>query len=411
MKKKNVRIGCIADDFTGASDVCSFLLMEAKCLLINDVPKTKIDTDANVIVIALKIRSVSKDVAIEKVKEAIDWLESMGVDHFYDKYCSTFDSTSEGNIGPILDYLLDRLNLTYTLVSPALPQNQREVFNGLLFADGKLLEEGSMRNHPITPMKDSNLVRLLNAQSKYKSYSLNHRVLYHQQFDLMQFKQQYIRDEKFYLIPDYYEEQHGRKLMKFFSKMQLLSGSSALIFDWYKALNGEGTKKIEYQSKEDNSKALILSGSLSNQTKSQIDDYRNLGNLILIDTNRLSCDYTDQLLKKVQENPDSTLIYSERQQTHMKAREVAKKLEETFADLAAKYINQGGKKIIVAGGETSGAVIQALPFKAYIATKNVAPGVPILRPVDHEEIQIILKSGNFGQKDFFERAINLMKGK
>lgn len=405
-----MRIGCIADDFTGASDVCSFLLNDAHCVLINGVPEESVEVDADVVVIALKIRSAAVEEALASVSAALDWFDRMGIDHIYDKYCSTFDSSDKGNIGPILDYLLERYDERFTLVSPALPDNKREVFNGYLFADGKLLSEGSMRNHPITPMKDSNLKRLLDVQSKYESYSLDHRVLYKQNFVWSEYKDAKIDQERFYIIPDYYQDKHGEILMEHFGNLRILSGSSILIAQWYRYLNQVNETKGDAQYPVNEGKTVLLSGSLSNQTKKQISFFINDGGqAIEVPVEELDNTSLDWALSLINESENDILFYSKRRDSKESDKTLGNKLESFYAELASELIKAGIDKIVVAGGETSGSVIKALPYKAYKATKNVAKGVPILRPIEDTTKQIILKSGNFGQEDFFSRSIKLLK--
>lgn len=412
-------IGCIADDFTGASDVCSFLVDSgAKCLLINGVPENEDINlqDMDVVVIALKIRSSNKNDAIQEVAYAMDWLERRGIERFYYKYCSTFDSTPQGNIGPVLDYMLRRLGQTYCVVSPALPINQRTVYNGYLYVGRQLLAESSMKDHPLNPMTDSYLPRLLNAQSAFSSYVLNYQDLLHEP-DQMRLLADNVSDaEHYYLICDYFQTEHGEKLAKAFGDMKLQSGSSLLIDDWYRHLKGSTTRINQVKPVSTDPRALILSGSLSQQTQRQIKSFIASGGAALpIIASKLNQDEThlQSLIDAVEYQGGQLLIYSdpESKQADQTPDISAENLEKAMAALAKHAINLGIEKVIVAGGETSGAVVQALGFESFTIGEPVAPGVPILRPTENEGIQLVLKSGNFGQDDFFARAISLMEGK
>lgn len=168
-------LGCIADDFTGASDAASFLVKGGmRTLLFNGIPENDInDTDTDAIVIALKTRTQETTSAVADSLAAIDWLEKQGAKHFYVKYCSTFDSTPKGNIGPICDAVMDALQVENTLLCPSLPVNGRTVKDAVLYVHGIKLEESHMRNHPLTPMRDSNLIRLMAPQSRYESRHLS----------------------------------------------------------------------------------------------------------------------------------------------------------------------------------------------------------------------------------------------
>ena len=163
-------LGVIADDFTGASDIASFLVENGlSTVQMNGVPTQSLNSKVDAIVISLKSRSNPVNEAIEQSLRAYQWLKENGCTQFYFKYCSTFDSTAKGNIGPVTDALLDELNEDFTVITPALPVNGRTIFNGYLFVGDVLLSESGMKNHPITPMTDANLMRLMDAQAKGKT--------------------------------------------------------------------------------------------------------------------------------------------------------------------------------------------------------------------------------------------------
>lgn len=169
------RLGCVADDFTGASDAASFLQKAGmRTILINETPDVvKIPDETDAVVIALKSRTQEKLEAVESVLRSIKWLKNIGADKFYFKYCSTFDSTKEGNIGPVADMVMEELGINYTILCPALPINGRVVRNGRLYVNGLPLDESPMKNHPLTPMWDSRIKNLIEAQSKYQAVELS----------------------------------------------------------------------------------------------------------------------------------------------------------------------------------------------------------------------------------------------
>ena len=160
-------LGCIADDFTGATDLANTLTRQGMCtLVLLGVPRDDLELpEADAIVIALKSRSIPASEAVEMSLAALEWLKRAGVHQFYFKYCSTFDSTPAGNIGPVADALLDALHEPFTIACPAFPTNGRTIYHGYLFVGGELLSESGMRNHPITPMTDASLVRVLQRQT------------------------------------------------------------------------------------------------------------------------------------------------------------------------------------------------------------------------------------------------------
>ena len=169
-------LGVVADDFTGASDAASFLEKAGvSTVLFSGIPGQTREAvkKAQAVVIALKSRTAPRDEAVEESLKAFLWLKEMGAEKLYFKYCSTFDSTAEGNIGPVIDAVLERFHIPYTVICPSLPVNGRTVKNGLLYVNGVLLENSPMRDHPLTPMRDSSLPRLLEAQGRYKGVAVS----------------------------------------------------------------------------------------------------------------------------------------------------------------------------------------------------------------------------------------------
>jgi uncharacterized protein YgbK (DUF1537 family) len=171
-------LGVIADDHTGATDVASMLVRSGlRTVQIIGVPlaSAAIDlTEIDAVVVALKSRNIDPAEAIVQSLDALRWLQQQGAQRFYFKYCSTFDSTAQGNIGPVTDALMLALKTHYTIACPAFPENQRTIFKGHLFVGDQLLSDSGMRHHPLTPMTDSNLMRVLGAQTQCKVGLLSH---------------------------------------------------------------------------------------------------------------------------------------------------------------------------------------------------------------------------------------------
>ena len=160
-------LGCIADDFTGASDLANNLVRAGmRVVQTIGVPTSPLSADVDAVVVALKSRTIAPQDAIAQSLAALSWLEAQGAQQIYFKYCSTFDSTAQGNIGPVTEALMDALGTDFTIATPAFPDNNRTVFKGYLFAGDMLLNESGMQNHPLTPMLDANLVRVLQAQTR-----------------------------------------------------------------------------------------------------------------------------------------------------------------------------------------------------------------------------------------------------
>lgn len=399
-------LGCIADDFTGAADMASFLKEGGmRTLLLNGIPQAekKQEYDADAIVIALKTRTQETEAAVRVSLEALQWLEKQGCSHFYIKYCSTFDSTPRGNIGPVCDAAMEYLKVDQALLCPALPVNGRTVVNGNLYVNGILLHESSMKDHPLTPMKDCNLKRLMEAQSRYSCIEIG-----------SEWKAPAANQEDTkpcYVIPDCQTDQDAEKIAQVFGEWKLLTGGSGLAKPLAKFL-------LRISGKENGAKphSLILAGSCSVATRNQIAEFQKKGGASIRITPEQLCDDSwdiEKLWNKTKNMLESAsvLVYSsaapeEVERDRARYGDVSGRLEQVMAELAGRAVLKGVPGIVAAGGETSGAVTKALHQDAFWIGESIAPGVPIMIPAENENICLILKSGNFGEKDFFEQALS-----
>ena len=404
-----IKWGIIADDFTGASDAASFLVKSGnKTALITDIPET-ISDDYDCIVVGLKIRSVSSDKAIYEIKKVLDFFEKNHISKIYYKYCSTFDSTPKGNIGPVMDYLINYKNERYSLLCPSLPINGRIVEKGILYVDGVKLNDSSLRNHPLNPMWDSYIPTLMKDQSRYPCYIINRSDM---ESGLYINKIRKINDKHFYLVPDYKNEKDGELIADRFNNLSLYSGGSGLLE--YLSKNNNDNNKSQKDFDIKNQKAIILCGSCSKMTSKQIESFKISDNIaysinakdildgkinakdifhkVLTDLPKTSLIYSDGCLGKLDRNDDDFYLCS-------------KAMENFLADLSYMAKESNFNKIIVAGGETSGAVMLRLGYNSFEVGKSVAPGVPCLTPLSDQNVRIFLKSGNFGDEYFFLRAL------
>lgn len=408
-------IGCIADDSTGASDAASFLVKGGlRTILFHEIPNLEDMKGCEAVVIALKIRSCPAEEAVEKACQALSVILAAGANHIYYKYCSTFDSTRKGNIGPVVDALMERLNVHYTLLCPSLPVNGRTVHEGRIFVDGVPLEKSPLAHHPLNPMWDSRISVLMSEQGKYpcvlctlgpdeKDESFREKV------------EKAVRSmDHAYVIPDYSSDQDGMAIAKAFSDLRLITGGSGLLEHLAREYSKGRCGIFSYHGVL--GKALILSGSCSDMTLRQIEDWKGRGGeCIKMDVESLlsgkvsAKDYFDE----VQKVCSDVLVYSSDSSINVvKTQEyginrVSSILEHTTGEIAKLAVDAGYKKIIVAGGETSGAVTRALGFDSYIVGPSVAPGVPVLIPLKNISLRIVLKSGNFGKERFFTDAIDI----
>ncbi|URL06597.1 four-carbon acid sugar kinase family protein [Avibacterium sp. 21-595] len=407
-------LGVIADDFTGASDIASFLVENGlRTVQMNGVPTQSLQDSVDAIVISLKSRSNPADEAIQQSLHALDWLKQNGCSQFYFKYCSTFDSTAKGNIGPVTDALLNALNDDFTVITPALPINGRTIFNGYLFVGDVLLNESGMRHHPITPMKDANLLRLMDAQAQGKTGLVAYADVIQGSEQVKarfaELKQQGYR----YAVVDAVDNQQLAVLAEAVTEFKLVTGGSGL--GAYMAARLSGGKKGENAFVPQKGKTVVLSGSCSVMTNQQVENYQKKAPHLFLNVEQAihQPDYVDTLYQWTISNlqsPFAPMIYATVPPEQLKAiqqqfgaERASHAIEQTFACLAKKLKNAGMTNFITAGGETSSIVVQQLGFSGFHIGKQIAPGVPWLKALE-EPIYLALKSGNFGKVDFFEFA-------
>jgi len=415
----DMRIGCIADDFTGASDWASFFAAGgARVMLFTRVEDTQpIPRDIDAAVVAGKFRSIPPSQAVEQTEKTAAWLIDNGFRQLYYKYCSTFDSMPTGNIGPVSDALLRIQGCGYTVLCPALPVNGRTVKNGRLFVHGTPLDESPMKDHPLNPMWSSEIPMLMEKQSPHPCIVVSEERLSASRAQMEAFlarlSTQY---SQFYLVPDCENDSHAEKILEHFGDSQLLTGGSGLAAPLgRRAASHSGTKESRLfpASKPG---VLLLAGSCSPATLEQIAAYRETGGFsVQVDPQKLmSGEQTAESLWQ-QVSPrvwKGSLVYSSSAEAASRLQAdkdngAAKCIENAFACLARIARDHGVARIIVAGGETSGAVTQALGYSIYHIGESVAPGVPVLIPASHPQSRLVLKSGNFGQPDFFREAVRL----
>lgn len=411
-------LGVIADDFTGATDIAGFLVENGmRTVQLNGIPTQEIDVNAEAVVISLKSRSCPVEEAINDSVAALQWLKAQGCQQFYFKYCSTFDSTAEGNIGPVTDALLAELGEDFTLVCPALPVNGRTVYNGHLFVFEELLSDSGMRNHPVTPMTDSSLIRMMDAQSKGSAGLVNFQVIEQgaqavtERFAAL--KEQGHR----YAVVDAFNAEHLVTLGQAAKSLKLVTGGSGLAAglakNWVEQLEDQSDAK--QAGKPVKAPTVVFSGSCSVMTNQQVAVYKQLAPHFAIDVEAcLTNDsYSDVVFDWVMTNIDSEfapLIYATADANALKAiqekygaQASSHAVEQFFSKLAIKLQANGVKNFIVAGGETSGVVTQSLKVKGFHIGPQIAPGVPWVKSVEGE-LSLALKSGNFGDENFFAKA-------
>jgi uncharacterized protein YgbK (DUF1537 family) len=356
--------------------------------------------------------------------DAFAWLKAAGAQQFIFKYCSTFDSTAEGNIGPVSDALVKELGTDLTIVCPAFPANGRTIYKGHLFVGDQLLSESSMRNHPLTPMTDSSLVRLMAAQSKMKVGLVAHDVVARGADTIRQaFANARARGEQA-LIIDALSDQDLRTIGEAAAELPLITGGSGIAIGLPANFRRRGLLSsragvVDFPSPP--GRAAILAGSCSEATRAQIKAVISAGQPALkldpidIANGRIA---VDQVVEwAIGQDQHTPLIYSSADPQEVRAaqevlgRQKAGELVEDFlAKTATELRMKGVRRLIVAGGETSGAVVGALKPSALYIGPEIDPGVPwTLTMGDRQPMALALKSGNFGAPDFFIKAWELLK--
>jgi 3-dehydrotetronate 4-kinase len=396
-------LGCIADDLTGASDLGVTLAREGLSVVqVNGVPEPALALPPmDCIVVALKSRTNPPEEAVAWSRASLAWLRARGAERIYFKYCSTFDSTPRGNIGPVADALLDALGGRFTVATPAYPRNGRTVYQGQLFVNGVPLAESGMRQHPLTPMTDSNLVRVLQAQTRGKVGLVPYEAIEEGAAALRRKMEELESSGVRFAILDATKDEHLVAAGAACRDMALTSGGAGLAMGLAKALGPRGAERFSLPRID--GPAAIFAGSCSEATRAQVAAASERMPALKLDARRLDAkgalDWAAARL-----GSDPVLIYASAPPAEVDQRNAAA-VEEAFRFLARGLAERGVRRFVVAGGETSGAVVEALGVRALAIGPEIDPGVPWSAAVGGEPYLLALKSGNFGSRDFFARAL------
>ncbi len=413
-------LGCIADDFTGATDLANNLVRGGmRTIQTIGVPSSAIASEVDAVVVALKSRTIPAADAVAQSLSALAFLKQNGARQIYFKYCSTFDSTPAGNIGPVIEALMDALHCDFTIACPAFPENGRTIFKGHLFVGDDLLSESGMRNHPLTPMRDSNLVRVLQAQT---SLSVGHIA-----YDVIARGEQAIRARIAALkangvriaIVDAISDDDLLKLGPALREMPLVTAGSGVAIGLPQNFELNNAEEAAALPKREGFRA-IVSGSCSAATNAQVADFmRRGGAAYALEPLKLTSGSgeVERAIAWGKERLSSKpiLVYSTAEaaavaqvQKELGAADAGALIERALARVARALVDAGVAQLIVAGGETSGAVVQALGINALRIGPQIDPGVPWTAAEGDKAILLALKSGNFGTPDFFTKAFTLL---
>lgn len=415
MSSTPIALGCIADDFTGATDLANNLVRSGfRVIQVNGLPDGPLHGPADAVVVALKSRTIAAQEAVVQSRQALAWLLAAGAQQVYFKYCSTFDSTSAGNIGPVAEALMEALGTDFTIATPAFPDNGRTVFKGHLFVGDQLLSESGMAHHPLTPMTDSNLVRLLQSQCKGKVGLIDHRTV--------ALGTGAIRDRMAELraqgvrlaVVDAISNADLFTLCPALKSLPLITAGSGVAIG-LAANHALAHADHAASLPPARGRAVALSGSCSVASNEQVAHFESTGQPALaIDVPRAlaGAPVAQEALAWVQSALAGTngpiLIFSTSSPEAVRAHQaqagalaVGKALESVMAQIAAGLPAMGVGKLVVAGGETAGACVQALGLHQLQIGPQIDPGVPWCHA---NGLHIALKSGNFGSTDFFTKA-------
>jgi uncharacterized protein YgbK (DUF1537 family) len=420
-------LGCIADDLTGATDVGGSLTREGwQVVQVLGVPDPELAVGpADALVVALKSRSIEPGAAVDQSLRALRWLQRQGCERILFKYCSTFDSTDGGNIGPVADALLAALGVGFAVVAPAFPRNGRTVYQGHLFVDATLLSESGMRHHPVTPMTDPNLVRVLGRQTDGPVGLIDYSQVVAGADTVRSALSARRGAGDRYAVVDALDDTHLVTLAEAVLDHPLVTGGSALAWALSRVLSAAGDGPADLHSAApvagDTGPGAVIAGSCSTATLLQIERMRARHPVFEIDVAGLA-DGRDVAaeallwaLPRIAEGP--VLIHSsaspERvQQTLARlGRGGSGLIEQTLGAVARGLVEHGVRRMVVAGGETSGAVMQALDVRTLLIGQEIEPGVPVAVSLADPHVAVVLKSGNFGSPDFFAVALDRLAGR
>ncbi len=414
-------LGCIADDFTGATDLANNLVRAGmRTMQTIGVPQAPLDADIDAVVVALKSRTIAPDEAVAQSLEALRWLQAQGVQQIYFKYCSTFDSTAQGNIGPVTEALMDALKTAFTIATPAFPDNKRSVFKGYLFVGDVLLSESGMQNHPLTPMGDANLVRVMQAQTRRKVGLIDYSAVA-QSADAVQSRITELQAQGFGVaIVDAVTNDDLLRLGPALKGMPLVTAGSGVAIGLPQNFGIQPSLQASALPPATGLQA-VVSGSCSLATNRQVAAFIEAGRPALaIDPLQIASgadvvgDVLNWAAPLLADGP--VLVYSTAEtgsvksiQSQLGVEAAGAMVERTIAAIARGLVERGVRQLIVAGGETSGACVQALEISQMQIGPQIDPGVPWCHAqTPLGAIHITLKSGNFGTDDFFTKAFGLL---
>ena len=411
-----MRLGCIGDDFTGSSDLANTLAKGGmRVVQYTGIPDAPAAADVEAGVVALKSRSIAPAEAVRQSLAALAWLRAQGCTQIFFKYCSTFDSTPQGNIGPVADALAEALDAHKVIVCPAFPGAGRSVYQGHLFVGDRLLHESGMQHHPLTPMTDADLRRWLAPQTRYPVGHVGIGPVQAGADRIAAAMDEQHKAGKRHIVVDAISDVNLLEIGRAAKGLPLVTGGSGVALG-LPANFGCQPAPVPWQGQP--GKAVVLSGSCSTATRAQVAWHaarhpaQPIDAAAVIDGSLTPATVADWLLT----TDGLPLAYSSaepaevaRVQARFGREASAQALEHFFAEVARRVVAGGATRVITAGGETSGAIVEGLGLSTLAIGPEIDPGVPALRA--RPDLVVALKSGNFGTEDFFAKADRRLAGR
>jgi 3-dehydrotetronate 4-kinase len=430
-----IQLGCIADDFTGATDLANNLVRAGmRVVQTNGVPTAPLTADVDAVVVALKSRTIAPADAVAQSLQALQWLQSAGARQIYFKYCSTFDSwygalgtNHRGNIGPVTEALMDALGTEFTIATPAFPDNGRTVFKGHLFVGDVLLSESSMKHHPLTPMQDANLVTVLQSQCQRKVGLIDYRVVAAGETAIKARIKELRAQGVGIAIVDAVCNEDLMRLGTALASLPLVTAGSGVAIGLPQNFGIQASQQSAVLPKAQGLQA-VVSGSCSQATNAQVAAWKAAGlpsqalDMPAVLGNdaqhhaavQATLDWAKPLLAQ-----GPVLVYStadaqtvKNTQATLGSEATGARVEYALSAIAKGLVVLGVQQLVVAGGETAGACVQALGVQQMQIGGQIDPGVPWCHAhagAVGKDLHMALKSGNFGAADFFAKALKLLE--
>jgi uncharacterized protein YgbK (DUF1537 family) len=417
----SILLGCIADDFTGATDLANNLVRNGmRVAQTIGIPQRDLNAKLDAVVVALKSRNLEPEDAVAQSLEALKYLLAQGAQQIFFKYCSTFDSTPRGNIGPVTEALMAALGTDFTIATPAFPDNGRSVFKGYLFVGDQLLSESGMRDHPLTPMTDANLVRVMQAQCQHQVGLIEYQHILAGSEAISSCIARLKASNTQIAIVDAVTNDDLYRIAPALKDLPLITGGSGIAIG-LPANFGLCVHPASSKLPAASGYQAIVSGSCSQATNLQVENFKNLGGATYaVNPLELSEKSVEQLLGEVltwaepRLSLGPVLVYSSASPDQVKAvqsqlgvQAAGNAIENLLGLVAKGLVALGVGQLLVAGGETSGACVKALGIDQMQIGQQIDPGVPwCYAEVQNKPLHLALKSGNFGATDFFTNAFS-----